>query len=89
MGMRNAECGIDFTDEQLMTEDVEDLEGAGAVDDEFAIADEGKFFILNLIIVAIGTKHHLETTLIVGGFGREGVARGGEEVGVGAGEIVN
>ena len=71
---------------ELAAEDVEDLEGAGAGHDEVAVADEGK------VIVEFGVvrhEHQLEARGVVVGLALEGVARGLEQVHVGASEVVN
>ena len=56
-----------------MTEDVEDLKGSRAVDDDVAIADEGEV-IAHVAEGVVGIEHQLEPRRIVGGFGFEGVA---------------
>ena len=79
-----------------------DKQGAFTVDDEVAVADEGKHLIIAICVLADGSKHQLEASLVVGGLGVEGVrgrrrlrvfARndvlGGEQVDVVAGHVVN
>lgn len=78
-----------FIAEQFVTENIEDLEGACAVDDEVAVADESEVLILNVVIVVVGTEHQFEATLIVRRLGLKGVTRGLEQVDVGAGQVVN
>lgn len=72
-----------FIAEQFVTENIEDLEGAYAVDDEVAVADESEVLILNVVIVVVGTEHQFEATLIVRRLGLKGVTRGLGQVDVG------
>ena len=74
--------------EELVTEGVEDLERAFAVDNELSVADEGKVVIV-VLVVFIHPEHQLETALVVRDLAVEGVARSGEEVNVGAGEVID
>ncbi len=68
-----------------MTKDIEDLEGAFAVDDEFTVADEGEVVVGSVA----GGEDQLEAALIVGGLGFEAVARGLEQIDVGTGQVVD
>ena len=79
---------VDSLAAQDASREVNDLQGGLAVvaDDELAIAKEGEAVI---IAVAASGKHQLETALIVGRASLEGVARGGEQVYVGAGQVVD
>ena len=62
-GMRNAECGMDITAEQLMTEDVVDLKEAVTGNDEVAIGiDEGEVVVT---FSGIGAEHQLEPSFVV------------------------
>ena len=61
--MRNAECGMDITAEQLVTEDVVDLKEAVTGNDEVAVGiDEGKVVV---VPSAIGVEHQLESRCVV------------------------
>ena len=78
-----------FTAKQDVAQHVDDLEDAFAVDDELSVADEGKVVITVLVVFIIRGKHQLETALVVRDLALEGVARSGEEVDVGASEVVD
>ena len=62
------------------------MEGTLTVDDEVAVADEGEGVVC--ASVAFG-EHQLEAAGVVVGLGLECVARGGEQVDVGTGQVVD
>ena len=68
-----------------MTKDIENLEHAFTVDNEFTVADEGEV----VAVVVAHSEHQLEALGIICGLGLEAVARVGEEVGLSAGEVVD
>ena len=71
-----------------MTKDIEDLEHAFTIDDEFAVVEESKVAIV-VLVVFIHPEHQLEAALVICSLGLEAVARVGEEVGLDAGQVVN
>ena len=73
-GMRNVECGMsNLSAVQLAPHHVNHLQHSLAVDDDVAVADEGKGLIVAICVLADGSEHQTEARLVVGGLGGEGV----------------
>ena len=77
-----------FIAEQFVTENIEDLEGAFAVDDEVAVADEGKRLTGPTDGLVCG-KHQLEAAFIVRDLAIESVARRDQKVNVVSSKVVD
>ena len=85
----SAASAVDGLAAEEATREVDDLQGglAVVVDDELAVAEEGEAVAFGL--VAVGAKHQAEAALKVCRLGFEAVARGGQQVDVGIGHIIN
>ena len=75
---------MDLMAKKDVPQHVDDLEGASAIDDELSVADEGEGVVCASVA---GGEHQLEAAGVVVGPGLEGVARGGEQIHVVAGEV--
>ena len=78
-----------FSVNENVTQYVNHLQRAFAVDEDLAIADEGKIIVLVFVIVFVRIEHQFEARCVVGGLGSESIRRCGQQIDVGASEVVD
>ena len=77
---------VDLLGDDDAAHHVDDLEGALTVDDDVAVAHEGK---VAAVAGVAGGEHQAEAAGVVVGVGFEAVTRVGQQVNIGAGQVVD